>query len=123
MRRIIPLSLLLMLATAGSALADRRHDRHDNRPHSYQRNNYRSNNVRVHRQPIHHHNGYYRFSNGHSVRYTRPVITQRYYNYRVRPTLLVENYAPVDGYVWVRGHWNWNGGEWIWISGHYAVAY
>jgi hypothetical protein len=75
----------------------------------------------VARRPVYTTNGYYQFHNGHRVRYHRPAINVRYTNYRVRPVVLVENYDRVPGYVWVRGHWNWNGVEWIWVSGHYAV--
>ena len=53
----------------------------------------------------------------------RPVIRERYYNYYRPPGLIVENYGPMDGYVWVRGHWAWNGYEWIWQPGHYQPAY
>jgi hypothetical protein len=53
----------------------------------------------------------------------RPVIRERYYNYRYRPSLIVENYAAMDGYVWVRGSWAWNGYEWIWQPGHYQPIY
>ncbi len=48
------------------------------------------------------------------------MIRQRYYNVRVRPALVVENYEPQAGYVWTAGHWNWNGYEWVWTSGYYA---
>jgi hypothetical protein len=65
-------------------------------------------------------NGHYRFHNGRSVVYTRPVISRRYYDFRVRPTVIVENYPSQAGYVWTSGHWNWNGAEWIWIGGHYS---
>jgi hypothetical protein len=50
----------------------------------------------------------------------RPVIRARYFDVRVRPALVVENYPPRVGYVWVRGAWQWNGAEWIWMPGHYA---
>jgi hypothetical protein len=58
----------------------------------------------------------------------RPVIAYRYYNYYQRPTVLVENYSTMPGYIWVAGRWNWNGYEWIWQPGHYqpdpnAVGY
>jgi hypothetical protein len=48
-----------------------------------------------------------------------PVIREHYYSYYRRPSLIVENYAAMDGYVWVRGQWMWNGYEWIWSPGHY----
>jgi len=50
---------------------------------------------------------------------SRPYIGHRYYNHYQRPTLIVENYAPMAGYYWVPGHWAWNGGEWLWEPGHY----
>ena len=53
----------------------------------------------------------------------RPVIRARYYNYNVRPGLIVEEYGPRTGYVWVRGGWQWNGVEWIWYPGHYQPVY
>ena len=52
-----------------------------------------------------------------------PVIREHYYNYYRPPGLLIENYGPMDGYIWVRGHWAWNGFEWIWQPGHYQPAY
>jgi hypothetical protein len=52
-----------------------------------------------------------------------PVIRERYYNYYRPPGLIVENYGPMDGYVWIRGHWAWNGYEWMWQPGHYQPAY
>lgn len=50
---------------------------------------------------------------------SRPVIRTHYYNYYRRPTILVENYAPMAGYYWVAGRWTWNGYEWLWQPGHY----
>jgi acetylornithine deacetylase/succinyl-diaminopimelate desuccinylase-like protein len=26
------------------------------------------------------------------------------------------------GYVWVRGHWQWNGGRYVWFRGHYDTV-
>ncbi len=49
----------------------------------------------------------------------RPVIRYRYTNYYARPSVLVENYAPMTGYYWVAGSWGWNGYEWMWTAGHY----
>ncbi|MBV8758253.1 MAG: hypothetical protein JO257_13285 [Deltaproteobacteria bacterium] len=49
----------------------------------------------------------------------RPIIRQRYYDYRYRPEVIVENYGARDGYYWVNGAWQWNGYEWIWQPGHY----
>ena len=50
---------------------------------------------------------------------SRPYIGHRYYNYYQRPSLIIENYGPRDGYYWVRGQWTWDGYEWIWQPGHY----
>ncbi len=52
-----------------------------------------------------------------------PIIHERYYIYFRPPALIVENYGPMDGYVWVRGHWAWSGYEWIWQPGHYQPVY
>jgi hypothetical protein len=53
----------------------------------------------------------------------RPIIHEHYYDYRYRPELIVEDYPVRDGYVWVRGHWDWNGVEWIWTPGYYEPVY
>jgi hypothetical protein len=49
------------------------------------------------------------------------VIRARYYNVRVRPQLIVENYPPEPGYIWMRGQWTWSGAEWRWADGHYLA--
>ena len=49
----------------------------------------------------------------------RPIIRQRYYDYRYRPQVIVENYGARPGYYWVNGAWQWSGYEWIWAPGHY----
>ena len=67
-------------------------------------------------------NGGPRYYGGYARRpiyVSRPVIRERYYNYYRRPTLVVENYGPREGYFWIGGAWGWNGGEWIWTPGHY----
>jgi hypothetical protein len=130
MRRIILLTLLVLTATGGAAFADhyrRGEFRGDFRagagvsirnPHDRiwtQRDH-----QRVYRRPVYINNGYYQFRNGSRYRYERPVIHRRYYDYRVRPQIVVENYQPVYGYNWVPGQWQWNGYEWIWTSGYYA---
>lgn len=48
-----------------------------------------------------------------------PRVRVRYYDYYTRPAVLAENYAPMTGYYWVAGAWNWSGYEWIWTAGHY----
>ena len=75
----------------------------------------------VSRRPVYVNNNRFTFSNGYTRVYNRPVIRHRYYDYRYRPQIIVENYDPVPGYVWVQGSWNWNGYEWIWTSGYWAV--
>jgi hypothetical protein len=68
------------------------------------------------------HGDRYYFNGGRDYRvYHRPVIRERYYDYRVRPRVIVENYDPMPGYVWIQGGWQWNGAEWQWFGGHYAV--
>jgi len=50
---------------------------------------------------------------------SRPYIGHRYFDHYRRPTLVVENFAPMSGYYWVAGQWTWNGYEWLWQPGHY----
>lgn len=123
MRRILPLSLLALTLIGGVAAADR-HDRRGGVVVRDHREAPRPVVVRerhvVTRAPIYVNNGRYVFHGGVTHTYVRPVIRERYYNVRVRPSLIVENYDPVAGYVWSRGHWQWNGYEWLWVSGYYA---
>ncbi len=134
MRKLIVATLLLILGTSATAMADRGRDRDSRRgdrrgyvQHDH-RNNYtrpvvtRDRQVRRsydYRRPIYVNNGRYTFHNGRTFNYRRPVIQYRYTNYRTRPTLLVENYDTVPGYIWTAGSWQWNGYEWNWIAGHY----
>jgi hypothetical protein len=144
MQRLI-LSALVVALTGGVASADRFHDqrertvvrdhRSDNRttvrvqPQRNWDNGRHWDNGRrwenrsrvvVQRQPVYANNNRF-YVNGHYHNYYRPVIHTRYYNYRYRPQILVENYDPIPGYIWIQGGWNWNGYEWIWTSGHYQV--
>lgn len=143
MKRIIIMTLAALTLSGGVALADR-HRGHDNdrRGDRWERRDDRrvdrdrgrwdrgdrrvdrsrwSGGVRVTRsRPTFRNNTFY-FAGGHSHRYQRPVIRHRYYNYYQRPSIIVENYDPVPGYVWVAGQWNWSGYEWVWINGHYEV--
>jgi len=146
MRKVLVAVSLLLLATTGSAFADRGHRNHrhqtatnarhhrlivrDHRGVNSRRTvrveprrtyNTRYNTRRVVRRPIYSNNGRYRFHDGRTVFVRRPFLNVRYTNYRYRPSLLVENYETVPGYIWVRGNWQWNGYEWQWVSGHYAV--
>ena len=75
----------------------------------------------INRRPVYVNQNRYVFHGGISRVYNRPVVKYRYYDYRVRPQMLVENIEPVPGYIWVSGQWMWNGQEWIWNPGHYAV--
>ncbi len=146
MRKVLVAVSLLLLATTGSAFADRGHRNHtrgrttvtarnhrlvvrDHRVNSRRtvrvqpRHTYRNtyNTRRVVRRPIYNNNGRYRFHDGRTVVIRRPLSNVRYTNYRYRPSLLVENYENVPGYIWVSGSWQWNGYEWLWTSGHYEV--
>jgi len=49
----------------------------------------------------------------------RPVIRSHYYHYGYRPGLMLESYGPREGYIFVRGDWQWNGYEWLWQPGRY----
>jgi hypothetical protein len=149
--RLITLSLLAVILSAGVADADRyrdrdrdgRNDRYENdrgrrydpprrdtyrpvvrdrgyRPRARYTGPVRANRRVIDRRPLYVNNGRYTFHNGRTVVYTRPVIRQRYYDVRVRPQIIVENYPAQYGYIWVNGSWGWNGGEWIWTGGHYA---
>jgi hypothetical protein len=136
MRRILPLTLLALTLLGGIATADRYRgdrDRDRDRGRRYDRNDRGGHVVRDHRDyrprrerravsrnRVYVNNGRYVFNGGVSRTYVRPVIRQRYYNVRVRPQIIVENYDPVPGYIWVTGQWQWNGYEWSWMSGHYA---
>jgi len=73
----------------------------------------------VQRRPVYINRDRFVFDNGRYFTYRRPVIRQRYYDYRYRPQIIVENYDPVPGYIWIQGNWQWNGYEWIWVAGHY----
>ncbi|MFN0252024.1 MAG: hypothetical protein ACKV2T_34425 [Kofleriaceae bacterium] len=150
MKRIIVMTLTALTLFGGVALADRdrgrdrddrrgdrwerrdrhdRHDRHDRRDRGrWTRNHDRrvdrshwNGGVRVHRtRPTFRNNMFY-FSGGHSRAYHRPVIRYRYRDYYRRPAIIVENYDPVPGYVWIAGQWSWNGYEWMWVNGHYDL--
>ena len=129
MRRLILTAIALTLF-GGVASADRWRGNHDRgrhegrdrvvvRDHRWERQQPRR--VVVQRRPIYINNDRFHFGNGRYYTYRRPVITRRYYDYRYRPQILVENYQPVSGYIWISGAWSWNGYEWIWTPGHYDV--
>ena len=37
------------------------------------------------------------------------------------PQVEIVPVAPGPAYVWVPGHWHWNGYRYFWVHGHYAV--
>jgi hypothetical protein len=132
MLRLLITALTFTLFT-GVAIADRhKHrgdDRRNNRPvvRDHRDNNNRANPQHrgdrrvIHRGPVRSRNGRFVFAGGVTHSYARPVIRTRYYNQRVRPAYVVENYTPMPGYVWVRGGWTWSGAEWRWGDGYYAA--
>lgn len=83
-------------------------------------NNYRQR-VRYERRPIYNTNGRFVFNGGVTRVYNRPVFRTRYTDYRYRPQVIIQNYDPVPGYIWVQGNWNWSGYEWVWSDGYWAV--
>jgi hypothetical protein len=125
------LTLLSLLAVVSlGALAENANA--DRYVRTYSRPVYRTNTTRVYtgrvspnrrvytRSHVYVNNGHYRVHDGTSFQYRRPYISRRYYDFRVRPTVIVENYPSRGGYIWVSGHWNWSGSEWLWVGGHYA---
>ena len=75
----------------------------------------------IQRRPVYVSGNRYVFHGGYTRNYVRPVVHHRYYDYRVRPQILVENYESVPGYLWVAGNWQWNNYEWVWVAGHYEA--
>ena len=73
------------------------------------------------RRPLYVNSGRFTFHNGRTVVYSRPIIRERYYDFRIRPQIIVESYPAQYGYIWVNGSWSWNGHEWIWAGGHYEA--
>ncbi len=35
------------------------------------------------------------------------------------PPPRAENPQPMAGHVWVKGNWQWQGGQWVWVDGHW----
>ncbi len=132
MKKIILAAVVLALSS-GAAMADRFHGGGGGRGHA-------QGGVVVHNNGGGYHggghvvvNGGYHGRGGYSApRYyhsrgvaraniwmPRPVIRSHYYHYGYRPALIGENYGYREGYVFVRGDWQWNGYEWMWQPGHY----
>ncbi|HEY0192326.1 MAG TPA: YXWGXW repeat-containing protein [Kofleriaceae bacterium] len=118
MKKLLPITALVLGLSSGAALADRVVVEHG-RPAARRETVV----VREHggygyhgggRVVVHENVGYRR-----PIYMNRPVIREHYYNYHRRPGLIVEEYGPRPGYIWVRGHWGWNGGEWMWTPGYY----
>ncbi len=149
MRRIIPMTVLALTLLGGVASADRWHGRRDHSHHNaggvgvrdhrwdgrhdrrryddrryddrrYDDRRYDRRVVYQRSRPSFRNNRFY-FSGGYYRPYVRPVIQYRYRDYYQRPALLIENYDPVPGYVWIRGQWQWDGYEWQWQAGHYEI--
>lgn len=95
-----------------------RGDHRVNHRGNYYRGDYRSN-YRGGSRVIVRDRPYYRQHVRRPIYVSRPVIHTRYYNYYRRPSVIFENYDPMPGYYWVKGHWTWNGFEWIWTPGYY----
>jgi len=95
-------------------------DHRDHQPERVNRPAQRANRQVIARRPVYVNNGRFVFAGGVSRAYTRPVIHARYYNARVHPQLIVENYRPEPGYIWVSGQWRWSGDEWRWGEGHFV---
>jgi len=37
------------------------------------------------------------------------------------PEVEIHDVAPVAGYVWIGGYWNWVGGRHTWVAGHWEA--
>ena len=138
MRKLI-LSLVTLGMLGGVANAQRFNDRDHRRPVPQQRSfapqrsfnhgafNRRFDNRTINRfnnRTVNRYNYGYRYNDRYRfarrpIYVQRPIIRHRYFNYYQRPSLLIENYAPMYGYYWVAGTWYWDGVEWIWQPGHY----
>jgi hypothetical protein len=135
MKTIISLTAIALGLSSGVAFADRGHDNQrpatvdHRRPNVVVRHgNWNRGNTVVVRD-----NNYRNWNRGNRVIVrrdyhpvvrrpifvARPVIRARYYNYYRRPAIIVENYGPRGGYLWVAGAWAWSGAEWLWQPGHY----
>lgn len=53
-------------------------------------------------------------AHGHVGVSTTPVVV-----YQEPPPDQVETVTVRPGYVWVRGRWDWRGGQWVWIGGRW----
>lgn len=128
MTRTLGLALVLCTMVGGSAFAGRGHGgggRHNGGNGGVIVRDHRGGGgtvVRSRGTRVRVSNGRYVFPGGVVRVYRRPVIRERYRDVHVRPTLIVESYDPVPGYIWMTGGWTWGGGEWVWTPGYWAVA-
>jgi hypothetical protein len=130
-RRVLILSSLALALSGGAAFADR-YRGGGARGGGYVSHPVASRGYSAPRSSGYGYRGGYAVRGGFGVRsgydrrpiYMRgPVMREHYYNYYRRPAYITESYAAMDGYVWVRGDWTWDGAEWIWQPGHYQPAY
>jgi hypothetical protein len=52
-----------------------------------------------------------------------PELHARIYVRIGPPAIIAETPPPPPGptYVWIGGHWRWNGHKYVWVSGHYSL--
>lgn len=117
---IITTAALLLALSSGSALADRHHGGWGRSGHGeWNRGRTWNGSVQV-RPQWNSYRTYREYRAPRRAIYVRaPIIRERYFDVRVRPRVVVENYAPMAGYYWVNGRWDWDGVEWRWTPGHY----
>ena len=124
MRRILGLTFVVSLFSFGPAWADRDH-RHGGGGGGgeFHGGGHAVAHGHVHARggPVRIVGGRYMFPGGVVRVYHEPHHVH-FYNVHTRPAVLVENYEPMEGYVWVRGNWRWGGSEWMWTPGYYSVA-
>lgn len=53
-----------------------------------------------------------------------PALAQVYVNV-APPAPIAETrpMSPGSGYVWIAGHYKWNGYRYVWVNGHYAYRH
>src|ERR1700730_18833690 len=57
------------------------------------------------------------------VLFSPPELHARVYVRIGPPAVIVEPPPPPPGptYVWIPGHWRWNGHKYVWVPGHYSL--
>lgn len=120
--KIIATAALLLGLSSGSALADRRHGEswgHRSSRHAWNPSGTWHGSVQVRPQWTSYRGHREYVAPRRPIYVSSPIIRERYFDFRIRPRVVVENYAPMTGYYWVNGRWDWNGVEWQWTPGHY----